>query len=244
MKKRTKLLMIFHVFSMIGRVDGIAETVVLISVMYIYMTVCKVNMKILGLSMLILSSVVVLYGIEIKLGENFTSDYLFEYIPLWTVERLAIHSYQWGEVLNGASIIKDLTDFILIAWNSLLLRFDLLCGCNLGQSSLPKSVSEAMYYDLYGLYGSGSSPGVMTSISLMGPLGLLVICWNGIISKLIFTNIEFNFGYLSMIPLCVIYKILYVDISEYLAIISPAVVIFVILLIISLVRIGDIQKRY
>lgn len=241
--KRIKSLMILHVFSMFGRVDGIAETVVLISMMYIYVVVCKVNMKIMGLLLLIFSSVVVLYGIEIKLGENFASDYLIEYMPMWTVERLAIHSYQWGEVLNGTSIIKDLSDFILISWNSFFLRFDLLCGCNLGQSSIPKSVSEAMYYDLYGLYGSGSSPGVMTSISLMGPLGLIAICWNGIISKLIFSNIEFNFSYFSMIALSVVYKILYVDISEYLAIISPVVLIFIIVLLISCIKVGNSQQN-
>ena len=237
-RKKIKLMMALHGFSMFGRVDGIAEILVLISMIYIYIVICGIKTKILSLFMIFFYSILVLYGVQVKLGESFTTNYLVEYMPMWTVERLAIHSYQWEVVLNGGSIIKNLHDFIITAWNSFLLRIDLLCNCNLGNSSLPKSISEAMYYDLYGLYGSGSSPGVMTSISLMGPLGLLVIYWNAIISRLIFSNIEFKFGYFGMIAFGVAYKILYVDISEYLAIVSPVTLIFITVLTISFVKVN------
>lgn len=219
--RRIKYLIFLHGFSLLFRIDGLAEALNAVLMIYLYVSTIAKNMRfnqIIAMCVLVVG--LILFGLKIKFNDDLSLEYIVDYIPIWIVERFGIHAFQWAMSLGELSIINTASEYFEVALNSFLLRIDLICACGMSSISQFKSISEAMFYDLYGLTGSGSSPGVMTSITILGAWGFIIVIFNSLIIRAIFQGVNHEFNFMQILSMTLIYKIIFVDVSEYVGVIS------------------------
>src|SRR3546814_15754707 len=85
----------------------------------------------------------------------------------------------------------------------------------------PRSVSEALYYDMYGQYDAGSSPGFFLSLMLNGFLSIPVLYIFIFLIYQLFYGVNRKFSLIGLIALVLITKIIYVTISDFFFILYP-----------------------
>lgn len=126
----------------------------------------------------------------------------------------------------------SLLDLVLRAASN---RIDIVLG-NAFYSEYPRSVSEAVYYDMMGEFGAGSSPGAL--------LGTYMFSWIGaMLFPLFFSFIFVNFFYgyrekITFFQACLYvfaFKTLHSNVAEYVTIISPVSIVFVFVVFFSLI---------
>ena len=95
--------------------------------------------------------------------EKFNAKYVFGFDAgldesfYWSIHRLATQPQSFLLYLSGQSVIQGPFELFQIISQSFSDRADILLG-DQTYLSYPRNLSEAVYYDLYGFYGSCSSP--------------------------------------------------------------------------------------
>ena len=112
------------------------------------------------------------FGIAAKfsvLPDYFTPSFMLD----WTIARFSIQAEQAYNYLSGESIIGRDVQYLELVLNAFSNRLDLVLGDPVF-FSYPRSLSEALLFDMTGGYGGGSSPGVLLNTILQGPFFFMV----------------------------------------------------------------------
>ena len=123
--------------------------------------------------------------------------------------------------LSGQSIIQGPFELFQIITQSFSDRADILLG-DQTYLSYPRNLSEAVYYDLYGFYGSGSSPGLIYFLilsSIFMPFFLFVLA----VLLINYFDTAKRYSLTSLIMIGFILKLMINDLSS-VTIISPSFV--------------------
>ena len=166
-------------------------------------------------------------GFDIGLEETFN----------WAVHRLATQPQSMLLYLSGQSIIQGPFELFQIITQSFSDRADILLG-DQTYLSYPRNLSEAVYYDLYGRYGSGSSPGLIYFLvlsSIFMPFFLFVL----VVLLINYFDTDKRYSLISLIMIGFILKLMINDLSEVVTIISPSFVGFVLIFALSIVNFTD-----
>lgn len=221
-------------------VDGLASALTL----FIFALI-MFNFHIKSIYKLILFSLIAALMFYIGFSMKFSSipDYLnLDFFINWIIARFSIQAEQAYVYLSGASIINNDISYLELLVRMISNRIDLVMGNNF-TLQYPRSVSEALYYDMMHYYGAGSSPGIFLGTILQGPLFSLIVPF-----VLGFIFIQYFYGLnkrISFVQLCAYsfaFKAIHANFSEYLTIVSPALLVVVLFVIASLLRLKVGQK--
>lgn len=146
-----------------------------------------------------------------------------EYLLSWLVPRFSIQSESMYSYLAGDLGIANSSDHFGLIVTAIRNRFFLLTGRGY-LIEYPRSVSEAIYDGLFGMMGSGSSPGALLGTALFGPwlwVFPLILCF---LFVQLFYHWRTRLTPLKAIGLLFLLKPLYADPSEYFTVVSPTLV--------------------
>jgi len=145
------------------------------------------------------------------------------FIIRWVVSRFAIQAEHMYTYLSGESIVGARISHMDLVWRAITERFELIFkGDTFYQ--YPRSLSEALYFDAWGFYGAGSSPGIFLGTAVQGYLLFALVP-----IFLAFVLLQYFYGIKRKLPLThliaysFLFKGVYTNVSEYMAIISPNV---------------------
>ena len=176
-------------------------------------------------------------------GAAFNAKYVFGFDSgleesfYWGIHRLATQPQSFLLYLSGQSLIQGPFELFQIISQSFSDRADILLG-DQTYLSYPRNLSEAVYYDLYGFYGSGSSPGLIYFLilsSIFMPFFLFVLA----VLLINYFDTAKRYSLISLIMIGYILKFMFNDLSEVITIISPSFVGFVLIMALSLVNFTD-----
>lgn len=148
-----------------------------------------------------------------------------EFMFRWLIARFAIQAEHMYTFLSGESVIGSTLSYSDLVLRAISNRFDIVMGDS-PVLVYPRSVAEATYYDIYGFFGGGSSPGALLSTLLFGPMLFFLVPF-----FLAFLFIQFFYPFSSVpsfIHLCAysfLFKTVHSNFSEYLTVISPTLMI-------------------
>src|SRR3546814_6698469 len=153
-----------------------------------------------------------------------------DYMAKLLISRLSISAEQGFTFMACDSLLNRSGEYFALIERALQDRMDILMG---GSPVIifPRSVSEALYYDMYGQYDAGSSPGFFLSLMLNGFLSIPVLYIFIFLTYQLFYGVNRKFSLIGLIALVLITKIISVNISEYFVIVSPVTLALVLLVL-------------
>lgn len=222
-------------------IDGLASALTLFFFAFLVF-----NYHIKSIFRLIFITFIAVLLLYIGFSMKFSSmpDYLNQdFFINWVIARFSIQAEQAYLYLTGASIINNDISYLELLVRMISNRIDLVMGINF-TIQYPRSVSEALFYDMMHYYGAGSSPGVFLGTILQGPIFSLIVPF---VFGFIF--IQFFYGLnkrISFVPLCAYsfaFKAIHANFSEYLTIVSPTLLVVILFVIASLLKLKDGTKN-
>lgn len=176
--------------------------------------------KYLALSLLLF--VFLWVGFNSKFSE--IPDYLnLEFILTWLIARFSIQAEQMYHFVAGQSVFNEYLSYWDLISKSISNRIDLLLG-NPIFIEYPRSVSEALYYDMMGVYDAGSSPGILLGTALQGPVAFMIApIFLAFLFLQLFFGIERKASILEIFAYSFVLKGLHSNFSEFFTVISPTI---------------------
>ena len=181
------------------------------------------------------------FGIAAKfsvLPDYFTPSFMLD----WTIARFSIQAEQAYNYLSGESIIGRDVQYLELVLNAFSNRLDLVLGDPVF-FSYPRSLSEALLFDMTGGYGGGSSPGVLLNTILQGPFFFMVPLMLSVIFMQFFYGFKEKFSLLKIAAYSFLFKGLHANFSEYFTLISPTIVLLVFFVFASLLNSSESYER-
>lgn len=215
--------LVAFIASTIIQIDGLARALTVFVFLYLMFPVQRARTFIfLGAAGVSL----VYIGLLLKFGGDI-SGVNIQHLVFWIISRFTINAESLNTFLAGHSVIAGSSDFYHIVSKSIQYRIDLVSGSP-AHIEFPKSVSEAIYYDLYQSTGSGSSPGFLLSSIFVGGdlLFFIVPIIYAYLLRMYFKNILVSVGILEILAITYLLKGVVSDISEILTVISPEFIFF------------------
>lgn len=210
-------LLIFFILSLALKVDGFASVLTIGVFIFLLLEYRFRNIIVL----FFLASLLLIIGVASKFSEGIPEYVDAEFFVRWVVARFSIQAEQSYTFLSGNSILNSQYEYINVLMQSIKNRFDFIF---LGETEFvdPKSLSAAIFYDMRGEYGSGSSPGLLLNTILHGYfLFFLPPIFFVFLYIQFFKGSTAPLGFLQMIALSFLFKGLHTNFSEYLVVISP-----------------------
>jgi|MDTB01.1.fsa_nt_gb hypothetical protein len=233
-------LIISFIFTNLLTIDGFSSALVLFLFLYIFYIESiekSMSSRILLITIFGPVAAIVLYGIGFNAKFVLGFDIGLEENVFWAIHRFAIQPHSFILYLSGESIIQGPFELFQIISQSFSDRADILLG-DQTFISYPRNLSEAVYYDLFASYGSGSSPGLLYFLaisSIFMPIILLLL----VIILSNYFDTEKRYSLPSLIMIGFILKFILSDLSEVITIISPSFVGFILIASLSLVEFTD-----
>lgn len=151
------------------RLDGLSSALFLFCfIVLIYIE--TINLKSI-LVFLFAAGVLGLVGFEKKMNGL---DFDLQPIYSWIFSRFYIQTHQLVSYLNDSSIVNGTFYYWDLIFSSIGYRIDYILYGVIPMSS-PKSISEAMFYDVWGTYDAGSSPGLFLDLFMQGPAAIITL---------------------------------------------------------------------
>jgi hypothetical protein len=179
-----------------------------------------------------------IFWVGISAKWNQLPDYVnFEFLLRWAVSRFSIQAEQLYAFLSYDTTIKDMGDYWGMIAQSNINRFELVFE---GRSEFtpPRNVSEALFFDMKGNFGSGSSPGLALGLAFHGILtALLPVILLLILLRAYFDGFKTKPDWIKVWSLAFIIKPLHANISEYFIAISPVLAFAFVFFVFSLLRV-------
>lgn len=201
-------------------IDGLASAITLSA--YILLIVGD-EIKVKNILLMLVGGSTAILAIFIGFSRKFSElpSYMTpDYMAKWLISRLSISAEQGFTFISGDSLLNRGGEYFALIERAFQDRMDILTG---GSPVIifPRSVSEALYYDMYGQYDAGSSPGFFLSLMLNGFFSIPVLYIFIFLTYQMFYGVNRKFSLIGLIALVLITKIIYVNISEYFVILSP-----------------------
>ncbi len=210
------------VFSLVFFIDGLSSTLLVCLFVYsIFVINSESKSKIFWT--VIICVLFFLYGIGYKYFQKaYFEDISFSEFQLgWIVDRFSIQFEALHSYLSGSLLTLSSSGNFEFWWNGISNRFSLLLGNYIIIES-PKTHSEAIFMDMYGLTGSGVSPGALLSIFYSPAIGLALMFYLSILTNLLFDRINRKLPYFFFFLLWYQLRVVHADFIEVGYIISPS----------------------
>jgi hypothetical protein len=221
--KSSSLLSIYLLLQLL-LVDGIGPLITLVCAWIIcgirVQSHGRLTINLVAIAFLVFSGMVIKF-LDFESGQF---DRSFMDIINWLVGRLALRYESYVMWLNNEAYISNILDYYNLLLTSLRYRVEFLFG--IGLSEFPKSLSEAIFYDLYGFGGSGSSPGFNYGLVISGMGGGVLPIMMILFMKQYFWDLNARLNLMYILVYGWIFGQIYADIFELQIILSPAFGIF------------------
>jgi len=206
------------VFSLVLTVDGLAPALT-IGVFLLLVSNLRINRPARVVLVVPVAVAVLWVGFHAKFHE--VPAYLTqEFMARWTIARFAIPAEQMYTHLAGESIIGDQISYVKLVLRAISDRVDLLSGAPF-MVEFPRSVSEALYFDLHGEYGGGSSSGAFLGTALQGAFFFVPPIVFAFLFLQYFYSLRVKVTFVQLCAYSFLFKGVHASFYEYLAVISP-----------------------
>lgn len=163
-------------------------------------------------------------------------DYLsVEFLVRWAVSRFSIQAEQAYSYLSGFSSIGSEYGYLELIGRAISDRADVILGIN-PDVQYPRNISEAIHYDMKGLYGSGSSPGLLMNTAMQKVFFFLPILFYSFIFLQFFYNFTEKVTLLHLFSYAFLFKALHTNFSEFFVIISPNLLYLVVFVVVAVIE--------
>lgn len=159
-------------------------------------------------------------GLLTKYNNGIPAYFTPQYASIWALSRFSIQAEQLYSFFAGKLSIQNFWDTSGLILRSIGMRFDLVLTGQY-ENIFPRSVSEAIHFDMKGYYHSGSSPGLSLGLLLLGPFSIPVVILLFVFLRQYFRGSTRPLTLIEIIFLSFIFKGIYSDITEHFTIISP-----------------------
>lgn len=217
-------------------IDGLAPAMTLSA--FLMLMIKELNVKNVVFAVIGLISV----GLTMIIGFNQKFNELPYYMTptffvQWVLARLAIAGEQGYRYISGESLLNFDGQYVNLILRSIENRIDIITG---GYPIIvfPRSVSEALYYDMYGYFDAGSSPGFLLGLALNGIFSVPILFIYCVVFYQLFYDIKFKFRIVHLFLLALITKTIYTNTSEYFVVVAPAFVALVFFIITCNIRVA------
>ncbi|RXZ64757.1 hypothetical protein [Pelagerythrobacter rhizovicinus] len=234
-------LLIAFVVSMAITIDGLAIALTISAFLCVLLRVKTSHDILLGILAFVLVGTAFYIGFWSKFSvipAYLTPEFAFR----WSISRMSISAESLYKYLSGESMFNDSMAYLDVIQRSYLNRYNVIMGEGF-VPSFPRSVSEGFYMDMYRVPGAGSSPGFYLGILLHGlfsPLFLLAFTW---MFMQLFYGIRTSFGYVRIFALSLILKVVHGNVTEYIIVLSPSIMIVVLFILACLIEVRDGKAR-
>lgn len=167
-----RLLVTAFVLTYCLRIDGLAAALTIVCFGFIYL-----NVQITKPLRIVVIGVLAFYLLELGIAakfDNLPDHFTPQFMLQWVVSRFSIqaeHAYAW--VAGEGYMRQDWLMHWTLVMQAIEDRYDIIVGNPL-TLEYPRNVAEALYYDAYGSYSGGSSPGLLLGTLLAGPVFFMV----------------------------------------------------------------------
>lgn len=220
----TRVLIIIYFLTQLLLVDGVGPVITLFFAWFIY----KIKSESRGDTLkyaLVIATIVVL-GTVIKFY-NFESGELdrdFLTIASWAISRFSIKHESLILWINGESYTSSVLQYYSLLSDALTNRFAFIFGT--ADYQFPRAYAESIYFDLYGVGGSGSSPGFAYGLVLSGFGGILIPIIIVFFMKQYFSDLNTKLGWVRLLVFSYIFGQLFTNIAEIQILVSPSAGMF------------------
>lgn len=223
----THPLVLLFFASYLINVDGLARALTIISVLLVCLRP-KFSFNGRLLLLVIIGLFVVWYGLLRKIPGFEIST--LSTLSSWVVYRFSINIESMLLFLSDQSIMEDQISAIRICIDSFSSRMQFIFD-QLTREPEFKSVSQAIYFDLYNSMDGGSSPGFLYgSFLIAGYFGFIFVMIFGYLLKNYLSRCDERLGLFAILGLLLLFRAITTDIPDALAIVSPSfvnIIIFV-----------------
>ena len=222
--RATRRLIIIYFLTQLLLVDGVGPVITFVFAWFIY----KVKNKSRGVTLkyaLGISSIIVL-GTMIKFYDFESGELDREYwlVASWVISRFSIKHESLLLWINGESYTSSVLQYYSLLCDSFTNRLNFIFGT--ADYQLPRSISESIYIDLYGIGGSGSSPGFAYGLVLSGFGGILIPIIIVFFMKQYFADLNTKLGWVHVLVFAYMFGQLFTNIFEIQILVSPSAGMF------------------
>lgn len=166
-----------------------------------------------------------------------------EFLIKWVISRFAISAEQGYTFISGDSVLNRPGEYFALISRAFVDRASIIVG-ERPVIVFPRSVAEALYYDMYGQYDAGSSPGFFLGVILNGLIALPIIYLYCLVTVQMFSGFGKRMGLISLFAIGFIAKSVYANVSELIVLISPVTPVVILFIFICFVGIREsVQKK-
>lgn len=231
-----KLLVGAFIVSLILTIDGLAIALSISCFVYVYFQSSGFRNVVITAIAAIFVLVLFFIGFQNKF-EVVPAYVTPEFAMKWSVARMSISAEQLFKYMSGESILNgsgQYIDLIVRSWEN---RYDLLFGNGGSLLEYPRTISEAMYIDMYGSIGAGSSPGYFLGILFHGVFSVVFVMGAVFVFAQLFYGIGKVFNFAELYAIFLITKIIHANVTEYVVFMSPATLVLATFLIATLITV-------
>lgn len=171
---------------------------------------------------LVLLTFVVVGGALLKFYQTDAGqlDRSAEDILSWVIGRYGLKYETFLMWLNGESVISGPIAYYDLLFKSLGYRSSFISGEAI--TDFPKTLAEAIYFDLYGLADGGSSPGLIYGLWLSGFGGIILPLVIVSCMKQYFSDLDTELTFLQLLAFSWIFSTVFANLFEIQILLSPS----------------------
>jgi len=227
-RRLSKVWLLAFLGSLAITIDGMAAAL-LIGMFVLIILDIRIHRPERAIALMAVATGLLWLGFQAKFSQ--VPDYLTpEFMARWTIARFSIQAEQMYTFLAGQSLIGDSISYLDLVFRAISDRLDLVMGRPL-MLEYPRSVSEAIYYDMRGAFDAGSSPGALLGTTLQGVFFFVPPFVFAFLFLQYFYGIHEKATLPQLFAYSFIFKTLHANFSEFLTIISPTLLVVVIFLL-------------
>lgn len=208
-------------------IDGLARALTLALFMFIYWKIRLTRPK----HLILIATIAGILGV-VGFAEKFSQlpgYFTPGFFVNWVVGRFSIQAEQLFRYLSGESVLNSTVGYWELIGRSIENRAEVVLS-GITAFEYPRNIAEALYYDMFGNYGSGSSPGLLLGSVLLGPMAIIMPALYA------FIFIQFFYEYhekISLVQACAysfLFKGIHANNWEIFVVVSPTLLYIVFIL--------------
>lgn len=240
-----------HVVAIIFTLDGLSVSLNLFVFIILFFRAKRISIYRLRylIILAVVGSILFQFGMTKKINdpESINIDFYSEILPSWVMHRFSVNAISLYQFINGESYFsyqkKGQLGYYELVQKANIDRLSIVLN-GYYKKTYPRNVSEAIAYDYTGEYGSGSSPGVLFGSIIGFPIAVVLHLLVFYLIYLFMAQIEFKLNFLDIALLVYFFKQLTANISEYMILISPTLLVLFLFVFALMVKVRKVNLIY